>query len=132
DEYGAIFTLAEVGGDEDNVEMKRFTQGNHRLNSAYGFDFLYCDVLTPEFVAEPMQRWADKPGVGWPTWAFENHDAPRAVSRWCVPAEMESFVRVKLALLAALRGNIILYQGEELGLEQDDIPFELLQDPEAI
>ena len=34
--------------------------------------------------------------------------------------------------MAALRGNIILFQGEELGLEQDEIPFELLQDPEAI
>jgi alpha-glucosidase len=39
---------------------------------------------------------------------------------------------MKIALLAALRGNIIVYQGEELGLEQDVIPFELLQDPEAI
>jgi len=132
DEYGAIFTLAEVGGDEDNVEMKRFTQGDHRLNSAYGFDFLYCDALTPEFVADTMKHWPNRPGVGWPTWAFENHDAPRAVSRWCEPAQMERFARVKLALLAALRGNIIIYQGEELGLEQDDIPFELLQDPEAI
>ena len=37
-----------------------------------------------------------------------------------------------MALLACLRGNIILFQGEELGLEQDHIPFELLQDPEAI
>ena len=39
---------------------------------------------------------------------------------------------MKLLLLASLRGNIILYQGEELGLTQVDIPFEQLQDPEAI
>jgi alpha-glucosidase len=32
----------------------------------------------------------------------------------------------------ALRGNAILYQGEELGITQVDIPFEQLQDPEAI
>ena len=31
-----------------------------------------------------------------------------------------------------LRGNIFLYQGEELGLTQVDIPFARLQDPEAI
>ena len=37
-----------------------------------------------------------------------------------------------MLLLSSLRGNIILYQGEELGLVQDEIPFELLQDPEAI
>ena len=35
-------------------------------------------------------------------------------------------------MLVALRGNVILYQGEELGLLQDEIPFEQLQDPEAI
>jgi alpha-glucosidase len=39
---------------------------------------------------------------------------------------------MKAMLFASLRGNIIVYQGEELGLEQDEIPFELLQDPEAI
>jgi alpha-glucosidase len=137
DEYGTVFTLAEVGGDEENVEMKRFTLGNRRLNSAYGFDFLYAPALTPRFVADTMALWPGTPtpegeAEGWPTWAFENHDAPRAVSRWCVPADRARFAGVKMALLAALRGNIILYQGEELGLEQDDIPFELLQDPEAI
>ena len=35
-------------------------------------------------------------------------------------------------LLASLRGNIIVYQGEELGLTQVEIPFEQIQDPEAI
>jgi alpha-glucosidase len=37
-----------------------------------------------------------------------------------------------MLLLSALRGSIILYQGEELGLPQVDVPFERLQDPEAI
>ena len=39
---------------------------------------------------------------------------------------------MKLLLLASLRGNIFLYQGEELGLTQVDIAFEDLLDPEAI
>jgi alpha-glucosidase len=37
-----------------------------------------------------------------------------------------------LTLLMCLRGNVFLYQGEELGLTQADIPFERLRDPEAI
>ena len=37
-----------------------------------------------------------------------------------------------MLLLATLRGSIILYQGEELGLPQVDVPFHRLQDPEAI
>ena len=39
---------------------------------------------------------------------------------------------MKMLLLACLRGNIIIYYGEELGLTQVDIPFDQLHDPEAI
>ncbi|WP_247710762.1 alpha-amylase family glycosyl hydrolase [Qipengyuania aestuarii] len=132
DEYGAIFTVAEVGGDDAEMEMKAFTQGDTRLNSAYGFNFLYADRLTPGLVCAALAEWPDEEGLGWPSWAFENHDAPRAVSRWCAPEDRDLFARMKMLLLASLRGNIILYQGEELGLTQVDIPFDQLQDPEAI
>lgn len=132
DRYDAIFTLAEVCADDGNVAIKRFIKGTTRMNSAYGFDFLYAPKLTPHLVAEVMSHWPDEPGMGWPSWAFENHDAPRAVSRWCSAKDMDRFAKVKLALLVSLRGTIIVYQGEELGLEQDDIPFEMLKDPEAI
>jgi alpha-glucosidase len=132
DRYGAIFTMAEVGGNRAEEEMKAYTKGQKRLNSAYGFDFLYAEALTPALVAETVTRWTDEPGMGWPSWAFENHDAPRALSRWCKEEDRAGFARMKMALLVALRGNAILYQGEELGLTQVDIPFERLQDPEAI
>lgn len=127
-EYGAIHTVAEVGGDQARAEIAAYTVGQNRLDSAYGFDFLYAPALTADFAAEALADW----GEAWPSWAFENHDAPRAVSRWCAPRDRARFARLKAALLLAMRGNVILYQGEELGLEQDEIPFELLQDPEAI
>ena len=130
--YGAVFTMAEVGGDEAQAEMHLYTQGDARLNSAYGFDFLYADALTPRLVAKALSEWPDHGGTGWPSWAFENHDAPRALSRWCAPQDREAFARLKMLLLVSLRGNPILYQGEELGLTQVDIPFDQLQDPEAI
>ena len=132
DEYGDRFTVAEVGGDEADREMKLFTAGDHRLNTAYGFDFLYADRLTPGIVAEAVAKWPAEPGVGWPSWAFENHDAPRAVSRWTTPEHRDAFARIKMLLLLSLRGNAFVYQGEELGLTQVDVPFERLVDPEAI
>ena len=131
DEYGGSFTVAEVGGDDAVREMKLFTAGDRRLNSAYGFDFLYADRLTPALVAAAIAQWPEG-GAGWPSWAFENHDAPRAVSRWADEANRAAFGRMKMLLLACLRGNIFLYYGEELGLTQVAIPFDRLQDPEAI
>ncbi len=132
DEYGAGFTVAEIGGEDSDREMKLFTAGGKRLDSAYSFDFLYADALKPELVADSLARWPNDPTIGWPSWAFENHDAPRAVSRWTTPGNARAFARMKLLLLASLRGNIFLYQGEELGLTQVDIAFEDLLDPEAI
>lgn len=132
DEYRAVFTMAEVGGNEALSEMHLYTSGVQRLNSAYGFDFLYADALTPRLVAQALTAWPEGAGIGWPSWAFENHDAPRALSRWCAPQDREAFARLKMLLLVSLRGNPILYQGEELGLTQVEIPFDKLQDPEAI
>ena len=130
DGYGDRFTLAEVGGEQSLSEMHAFTEGNRRLNSAYGFDFLYADALAPKLVARVARDWPES--AGWPTWAFENHDAPRAISRWIGDEHRDTFARTKMLLLSCLRGSIILYQGEELGLPQVAVSFEHLQDPEAI
>jgi alpha-glucosidase len=51
-------------------------------------------------------------------------------SRWSggAPADTRRD-RLWLALLLTLRGSASIYQGEELGLPEADVPFELLQDP---
>lgn len=132
DRYEAIFTLAEVGGERSAEEMKLYTAGDCRLNSAYGFDYLYAEALEPAVVKKTIQQWAGGDGEGWPSWAFSNHDAPRFASRWWSADQREAGVRVALMLLMCLRGNAIIYQGEELGLPQAHVPFEHLRDPEAI
>jgi alpha-glucosidase len=40
--------------------------------------------------------------------------------------------RLTMLLLACMRGNIFVYQGEELGLPQARLAYEQLRDPEAI
>ncbi len=132
DEYGSVFTVAEVGGAGMGEFTKACTAEGKRLNSAYGFEFLYASALTPQLVAHALELWPDRPELGWPSWAFENHDAPRAISRWWRADQRDAALRLKAALFASLRGNIIYYQGEELGLDQVEIPFEQLRDPEAI
>lgn len=132
-DYGAIFTVAEVPGPDPLPEMSAFTAGDKRLSSAYSFDFLYATKLSPRRVKASQMNWAGDFSEGWPSWAFSNHDAPRCVSRWCPPGgDMFAFAKLTNALLLCLRGNPILYQGEELGLPQAEVAFEDLQDPEAI
>lgn len=132
DSYDCTFSVAEIVGADAIGEMKRFTEGEARLNSAYNFDFLYARSLSGERVRRSLDQWRGTPGEGWPSWAFSNHDAPRAVSRWAPAGERKPAAGMLLLLLLSLRGNAFLYQGEELGLPQAHVPFEHLRDPEAI
>jgi alpha-glucosidase len=129
---GAIFLVAEVGGEQADQEMQAYTHGANHLHSAYGFHYLYADKLTPSLVRGCTEKWHEGPGEGWPSWAFSNHDAPRVVSRWSNSRDQQVFAQQALLLLATLRGTIFLYQGEELGLPQGDVPKDSLRDPEAI
>jgi len=67
---------------------------------------------------------------GWPCWSFSNHDVVRAATRWAPDGVPDPRVtKLLLALLLTLRGSICLYQGEELGLPEAELPFEALRDP---
>ena len=132
DEYPGRFTVAEVGGPDPLAEMKAFTADRRRLDSAYNFDFLYAPDLTADLVRQSLGNWDGSAEEGWPSWAFSNHDAPRATTRWSGDDDFEQITRLNMLLLLSLRGNPIIYQGEELGLPQGHVAFADLQDPEAI
>jgi alpha-glucosidase len=132
DSYGGRFTVAEVGGEGGEPAMKLFTAGDRRFHTAYGFNFLYAESFSPPLIRSVLETWPDDGQTGWPSWAFSNHDAPRAVSRWVAPSDRIIGAQLAMLLLVCLRGNIFLYQGEELGLTQARLAFEDLRDPEAI
>ena len=129
---GGAFLVAEVGGEQADAEMKLYTERCERLHSAYGFQYLYADRLTPALVRACVEAWPGREHEGWPAWAFSNHDAPRVVSRWASDRDRPAFAKLALLLLVCLRGSVFLYQGEELGLPQANVPQECLRDPEAI
>jgi alpha-glucosidase len=132
DSYGGRFSVAEVGGDHAEREMQAFTQGDDHLNSAYGFLYLYAPTLERQLVRMGAEAWHGRDGQGWPSWTFSNHDAPRAISRWAGGRDLRAFAEMAMLLLMTLRGNVFIYQGEELALPQADVPFDRLVDPEAI
>lgn len=132
DSYGVRFTVAEIGGDHADREMQAATRGDHLLNSAYGFLYLYAPALKAALVRHAAEVWDGRGDQGWPSWTFSNHDAPRAASRWAEGRNPRAFAEMAMLLLMTLRGNVFVYQGEELGLPQAEVPFDRLVDPEAI
>jgi alpha-glucosidase len=128
DEYGAI-AMGEVGVEENvGTQVGQYTSQGRRLHTAYTFQ-----LLTPTFSAAYLRQVCEAMendvGDGWPTWAFSNHDFARVLSRWGLDDVSDLAAPMLLALLGSLRGTICVYQGEELGLTEADVPFEKLQDP---
>jgi alpha-glucosidase len=66
------------------------------------------------------------PAGAWPNWVLGNHDSPRVASRLG-----SAQARVAAMLLLTLPGTPILYQGDELGLEDVPIPDGEALDPIA-
>jgi alpha-glucosidase len=62
----------------------------------------------------------------WPTWVLSNHDNQRVATRLRGDPQR---IRTAMTLLLTLRGTPFLYAGEELGLEDADIPAERAVDP---
>ena len=60
-------------------------------------------------------------------WVLDNHDTPRSASRLGVNGLRRS--RALTQLMLALPGSVYLYQGQELGLPQVELPDEALADP---
>jgi alpha-glucosidase len=130
DEYGAA-SVGEVGDENAPPLMADYTEEGQRLHMAYSFALLTRDGSAAHIRAQvdALEHELARTG-GWGCWALSNHDVPRIASRWAVKGERdERQVRQLLALLFCLRGSVSLYQGEELGLPEADVPFELLQDP---
>jgi len=64
------------------------------------------------------------PAGGWPNWVLGNHDKGRIASRIGL-----AHARVAAMLLLTLRGTPTMYYGDEIGLEDVDIPEDQAQDP---
>jgi alpha-glucosidase len=128
DGFDARMTVAEIGSANNLERMLQYTQGRQRLHTAYSF-VLLGDQPQPWELADLMRPWQEgaQDHSSWPSWALSNHDAQRVATRWAKGDAARA--RQLLALLACLRGTLFLYQGEELGLEQSAVAYELIQDP---
>jgi alpha-glucosidase len=100
--------------------------GPDRLHQAFNFT-----VFRAPWGAAELRRVLDtalehlRPG----TWVLSNHDLTRHVTRYGGGELGRRRGLAVSALLFALPGSPYLYQGEELGLEETDVPDELRQDP---
>ena len=76
-----------------------------------------------------VDRHASPGPIAAPSWTQSNHDLIRHVTRLGGGAIGRARARAALVLLLGLPGQVFLYQGEELGLEEVLVPEQERQDP---
>jgi alpha-glucosidase len=131
DQYPETTMVGEIGSDDPFATIAEYTSGNNKLQMAYLFNLLTAEFSTKR-IRDVVEELEARIGDGWPCWSFSNHDVMRVMTRWGGANPAQELAKVLLAMLSAMRGSICIYQGEELGLTEADIPFEKLQDPYGI
>ncbi|MFJ4645340.1 glycoside hydrolase family 13 protein [Streptomyces bobili] len=144
DAHGAVF-VGEVWLP-DSERFARYLRPDE-LHTAFNFTFLACPWDAHRLRTAIDDTLAEHAPVGAPaTWVLCNHDVTRTVTRYGradtgfdfatkafgTPTDLELGTRRARAaalLTLALPGSVYLYQGEELGLPEADIPRERIQDP---
>jgi alpha-glucosidase len=130
DQYPGTAMLGEISSEDSLATMAEYTSGA-RLHMGYSFELL-ADDFSAAYIRGTVEALEAKLTNGWPCWAISNHDVVRALSRWGGPAASPDLARLLVAMVASLRGSVCIYQGEELGLSEADVPFHQLQDPYGI
>ena len=130
DAYPGSVTLGEISSDDSLATMAEYVSPE-RLHMAYSFELL-TEESSAAHIRETVQTLEARMPDGWPCWAVSNHDVQRVATRWGGANPHPALAAQLVALVGSLRGSVCLYQGEELGLPEADVPYEQLQDPYGI
>ena len=130
DQYPGVAALGEIASEDSLATMAEYTRPG-RLHMGYSFELL-SDDFSSAYIRTTVDRLEHNLRDGWPCWAISNHDSMRVVSRWGGADPSPRLATLLSAMACSLRGSVCVYQGEELGLPEADVPYEALRDPYGI
>jgi alpha-glucosidase len=146
DKYeGTRVLVGEVWLD-DAERFARYLRPDE-MHTAFNFDFMTQPWSAAALRGSIQRTLAEHEPVGAPaTWVLSNHDVTRPVTRYGRADSSFAFARKRFGtptdiargtrraraaalLTAALPGSLYIYQGDELGLPEAELPTSVIQDP---
>lgn len=114
----------------DAAAVGRYVRQQQGLHTSFWLRPLHCRWDADELRAVLREGVAE---IGaWATWPLGNHDRPRSVTRFGGGAPGRQRALALATLVFGLPGAVFLYQGEELGRADVDVPPAAMQDPVAV
>ncbi len=100
------------------------------LNLTFNFELVVAPWSATEFRSAIDRSLHAMAAVGAPcTWVLANHDVDRTATRYGGGARGLARARAAALVQLSLPGAAYLYNGDELGLENVELPDDALQDP---
>lgn len=129
-----IMTVGETAGVTTELAKQYAGEDSHELNMVFQFEHVESDgkygkwtdeKLPLTILKKTLSRWqTELYGKAWNSLFWDNHDQPRAVSRF--GDDRPKYRKVSAKMLATclhmLQGTPYIYQGEELGMT--NYPFQ--------
>ena len=129
-EFDAV-SIGEIGSDDALGVMAQYTGGGDKLHMAYSFNLLTAE-RSARHIRTQVEEFEAHVAGGWASWSVGNHDVARVMTRWGGATATADFAKVILAMQLSLKGTPCLYQGDELGLTEAELPYEALRDPVGV
>jgi len=123
DQYPDRFAVGEIH-EYDWKRWASFYGQDDELHMPFNFALLPAGIDPARIKAAITGIESALPNGAWPNWVVGNHDEPRIATRL---GNLPS--RAMALVLLSLRGTPTLYYGDEIGMEELDIPAEQRQDP---
>jgi len=93
----------------------------------FNFQFVTMPTWEARAIRQIVEEYEGSlPKGAWPNWVLGNHDQTRIATR--VGREQ---ARVAHMLLLTLRGTPTCYYGDELGMQNVQVPFSMMHDPQG-
>lgn len=127
DEYPDRVAVGEVS-IHSQKELAQYANATDGLHLAHNFVLLHQPWDAEKFRSTVNEFESLLSADAWPCWFLNNHDNPRVVTRYGANGHGKARARVAALTLLTLRGTPFLYQGEELGLADVDVPKALAMD----
>ena len=124
-----VMTVGEAGPVKPfHIKLLAGTYNKYGLNMGFHMDQVMLDQGKDRWESRPfkpaelmkvIQKWEKAlEGEGWNAWYFNNHDQPRALSRYCNDSPEFRVPAAKMlgTILLTLQGTPFIFMGQELGM----------------
>jgi alpha-glucosidase len=128
-QYKERVTIGEVGSPLGLPAYFLYTMPG-RLDLAFNFEFKEINSYSPikykKLILDTEKLYQS---IAWPSYVLGNHDSKRFTERFKDLQDKKEKIQVLASMLLTMKGTAFIYYGEEIGMEDAEIPFEKIVDP---